>query len=204
MVAWRVAVALQVVGATPLLVVGASRGRTAVGQLDPVASRVVSVGDVPVRVLAFIANRVDLGPRAVEKTNRVAVPVVELDPRPGSVEDDVGSRLEDRIPADAAGWGAAVGDVVEPPAADVYCLGGGVVQFEVLVAVDSYRAVAVPVGAAIVLVVRGHQYLVDVDRVSGRRLGRSHCQGPQTGHQHQQDCGHNGSAHGPATRRFSP
>ena len=58
--------------------------------------------NIPIRILGLIAHRVHLGARAIEKADRVPVPVVELASRPRPVEDDVFSRPEDGAPADAA------------------------------------------------------------------------------------------------------
>ena len=184
-----VAVALQVVGTTPLLIIGAPRSGATVRKFGPITARVVAVWDVPVRVFGTVTDRVHLHTRTIEDPDGVSIPEVELNSSPRAVEGDVGTCLEDRAPADAASGRTVIGDVIEPPATEIYRIRGRVVQFQELVVVSTHRTVAVPVGAIVILVVRRDQYLVDVDGVGWRSLRRcDHC-GPQTHHQHEQDCG---------------
>ena len=112
MILRRVAVALQVVGTPPFLVVGYSRSRTTVRQLGPVSAGVVAVGDIPIRVFALVTDGTNLDSRAVDKTNCVSIPEVELDSCPRSVEYDVGTRFDDGSPPDTACRGATICDVI--------------------------------------------------------------------------------------------
>ena len=92
----------------------------------------------------------EVAPRVLEPDD-IAVKVIEFYSRLGAVERHPLAGLEQRAPADLAARRAAVRVVIQPPAGYVRLVRSRVVELDELVSIRSVVAVAVPVGAVVIL-----------------------------------------------------
>ena len=109
----------------------------------------LDVGRVPPRVFSPVRQRVDHVAGGISDGGRVAVPVIQFDPRTGSEDDDVVVRLDGRVPCQAARCRTTFSHVVQEPVRNIDGVGACIPQLDELVGRRADVPVVVPIGAVV-------------------------------------------------------
>ena len=82
----------HVTNTNPSSIISTARGRLAIAQLYPITTRIVTIGDVPIRILTLVTDRIYLVHISVENTDCITIPEIEFNLGPRTEEGDVFAR----------------------------------------------------------------------------------------------------------------